>query len=458
MGVEPILGPLPAGWTYSTLGKACEDGGGGVQTGPFGSQLHAADYINDGIPSIMPANIGDNRIVEQGIARISEEDAIRLKKYRVRPGDIVYSRRGDVERRALVRPHENGWLCGTGCLRVRLGNNGHDPVFTAYYLGHPKVRQWIVRHAQGATMANLNTSILSNLPFVEVPRRTQRSIAKVLGDLDDKINLLLEMNGTLEEIARTLFRAWFVDFAPVRAKLIGAASFRGMPPALFDTLPDSFVPSEIGEVPKGWQVKPIGELADCVGGSTPSTANPEFWESGENPFCTPKDMSSLTSAVLLDTERHITMAGVQRISSGILPIGTVLLSSRAPIGYIAINYAPVSVNQGIIAMKPTVLPTEYLRFWLELNMNTIESNAGGTTFAEISKSKFRPISAVRPPENLLTAFSDFSTPIFGRIASNEKERAKLSALRDTLLPKLISGELQAPDLAALGLTEARDGG
>ncbi|MBY5775651.1 restriction endonuclease subunit S [Rhizobium leguminosarum] len=310
----------------------------------------------------------------------------------------------------------------------------------------------------GHGTGRLPTDQLENLPIPVVDRDVAVSIAKILGDLDDKIDLLRAMNGTLEETARTLFRAWFVDFAPIRAKIAGAPSFQGMPEALFETLPDSFEPSKVGEVPKGWQVKPIGEMADCVGGSTPSTANPEFWDSGENPFCTPKDMSSLNSAVLLDTERHITLAGVQRISSGVLPIGTVLLSSRAPIGYIAINHAPVSVNQGIIAMKPTVLPTEYLRFWLEFNMNTIKSNAGGTTFAEISKSKFRPICAVRPPENLLAAFSDFSTPIFGRIASNEMERAKLTALRDTLLPKLISGELQAPSLAALDMEEMRDGG
>jgi type I restriction enzyme, S subunit len=253
------------------------------------------------------------------------------------------------------------------------------------------------------------------------------------------------------------FKTSFVDFAPVRAKAAGATSFRGVPQAIFDTLPKSFYTSEIGEIPKGWQVKPIGDLVECVGGSTPSTANSEFWEAGTNPFCTPKDMSGLLSPILWDTERHITSAGVNRISSGLLPVGTVLLSSRAPIGYVAINYTPVSVNQGIIAMKPAVLPTEYIRFWLEFNMNTIKSNAGGTTFAEISKSKFRPILAVRPTENLLTAFSEFVGPLFGKIASNETERAKLSALRDTLLPKLISGELHAPDLAALGLTGGSDG-
>ncbi|WP_246099050.1 hypothetical protein [Tepidimonas thermarum] len=155
MADEELLGPAPYGWNYITLGTACQLGGGDIQTGPFGSQLHAADYVQVGIPSIMPQNIGDNRIFEDGIARITPEDAKRLSRYLVRSGDIVYSRRGDVERRALIRDREDGWLCGTGCLRVRLGPCGPDPRYTSYYLGHPTVREWIVRHAHGATMPNL---------------------------------------------------------------------------------------------------------------------------------------------------------------------------------------------------------------------------------------------------------------------------------------------------------------
>jgi len=136
----------------------------------------------------MPQNIGGNRINEAGIARILSEDAQRLSRYLVREGDIVYSRRGDVERRALVRQHEDGWLCGTGCLRVRFGQDVVHPPYAAYYLGHPSVREWIIRHAHGATMPNLNTSILSALPLVLPPFEVQRTIARILGDLDDKVN------------------------------------------------------------------------------------------------------------------------------------------------------------------------------------------------------------------------------------------------------------------------------
>jgi type I restriction enzyme S subunit len=219
MAGEELVGPAPSGWKYKTLGAACEDGGGHIQTGPFGSQLHASDYVADGVPYIMPQNIGDNRIIEYGIARITPEDALRLSRYLVRTGDIVYSRRGDVERRALVRDREDGWLCGTGCLRIRLGERGADPRYASYYLGHPLVREWIVRHAHGATMPNLNTSILAACPFLEPPLAEQRAIAHILGTLDDKIELNRRMSETLEAMARRLFKSWFVDFDPVRAKM-----------------------------------------------------------------------------------------------------------------------------------------------------------------------------------------------------------------------------------------------
>lgn len=315
----------------------------------------------------------------------------------------------------------------------------------------------------GHGTGRLPTDQLESLPIPDVEDDTSTAIAKILGDLDDKIDLLREMNRTLEEIARAVFRAWFVDFEPVRAKVAGATSFRGMPQALFDQLPNSFSSSDIGDIPTGWKVDAIGSLADCVGGGTPSTKNSDYWEDGSHPFCTPKDMSRLSSIALWDTDRHVTDAGRNKISSGTLPVGTVLLSSRAPIGYIAINYRPVCINQGIIALKPTILSPEYLRFWLEENMDTIKSNAGGTTFAEISKSKFRPILALRPGEEVLDTFSATTRSSLERVAANELEISMLAALRDTLLPKLISGELPAPDLETLGLSptepaEASGGG
>ena len=219
MAGDLINGEVPDHWEFTTLGDVCKRGGGNIQTGPFRSQLHASDYVPVGVPSIMPTDIGENRIVEDGIVRITEGDANRLGQHRLRAGDIVYSRRGDVEKRALIREREEGWLCGTGCLKVRLGSGVVDPLFASLFLGHPAIREWIVRHAVGATMPNLNTSIMSAIPFAFPPLAEQKTITAVLGALDDKIELNRRMNATLEAMARALFQSWFVDFLPVRANM-----------------------------------------------------------------------------------------------------------------------------------------------------------------------------------------------------------------------------------------------
>src|SRR5690606_4574563 len=214
----------PGHWERTTLGEAATRGGGDIRTGPFGSQLHASDYVPTGVPVIMPVNIGDNRLIKDGIAFISEEDAEQLSQHVVQEGDVIYSRRGDVKRRALVRAEEDGWLCGTGCLKVRLGDGYLDPEYTYYYLGHPIVQDWILRHAVGATMPNLNTSIMASVPLLVPPIDEQRRIASILGSLDDKIEHNRRMAQALERLARAIFKAWFVDFEPVRAKVEGATS------------------------------------------------------------------------------------------------------------------------------------------------------------------------------------------------------------------------------------------
>jgi len=276
----------------------------------------------------------------------------------------------------------------------------------------------------------------------------QRAIAHILGSLDDKIELNQQMNQTLEKIAQTIFKSWFVDFDPVCAKAEGGDP--GLPEDVATLFPDSFENSELGEIPTGWKVQPIGQAVKCVGGSTPSTKNPVFWDGGKNPFVTPKDMSSLTSPVIMDTTRHITNAGVDKISSGSLPIGTVILSSRAPIGYLAITEVPVSVNQGVIAMICSKeLPNYYVLNWTEINMEKIKSNAGGTTFAEISKSNFRPIPVIVPENFILDAFIQQVEPLYKQVVLNLKESNSLATIRDTLLPKLISGELPITDVEKL---------
>ena len=219
----------------------------------------------------------------------------------------------------------------------------------------------------------------------------------------------------------------------------------GWPRDIADLFPDRLVDSEMGKIPEGWEVSEIGQEVDAVGGSTPSTKETSYWHEGQRYWATPKDLSKLRSPVLLDTSRKITDAGLQKISSGTLPVGTVLMSSRAPIGYLAIAEVPTAVNQGFIAMKcEKRLPNLYVLYWCHHNLGHIKDIAGGSTFPEISKKAFRPVPVLVPSEPILQAFERLSHPLYGQLVVNMKQAATLAALRDTLLPKLISGEIRVP--------------
>lgn len=181
--IESELGAIPKGWTATTLGSEVERCGGAVQTGPFGSQLHASDYVSEGVPVVMPKDIGGRRVSTASIARVREDDAERLSRHRLQTGDVVYSRRGDVERHALIGARESGWLCGTGCLLVRLGPDWPSPMFASFALDRPETRAWISQHAIGATMPNLNTGILSAVPLVMPTDDVLRAFARAVDPL-----------------------------------------------------------------------------------------------------------------------------------------------------------------------------------------------------------------------------------------------------------------------------------
>lgn len=196
-------------WKEYKLGEIAN-----IQTGPFGSQLHQSDYVDVGIPSIMPVNIGDRMNISiEKIVYITEEDATRLSRYCVQEGDIVYSRRGDVEKCAYIGKAEIGWLCGTGCLRIRIDSSKADSKFIAYYLSTEDMKSWISNNAVGTTMPNLNSSILQQVPLSLPSLDEQKRIASILSSLDDKIDLLNRENATLEAMAETLFRQWFIEEA-----------------------------------------------------------------------------------------------------------------------------------------------------------------------------------------------------------------------------------------------------
>jgi type I restriction enzyme S subunit len=267
----------------------------------------------------------------------------------------------------------------------------------------------------------------------------------LLEAIELRIAGLSETNATLEAIAQALFKSWFIDFDPVHAKMQGRAP-EGMDEAMAALFPDSFEESELGLVPRGWEIRTIGELVDTVGGATPDTKTQAYWSPAVHPWTTPKDLSGASAPVLLETERRISEHGLAKISSGLLPAGTLLMSSRAPIGYLAITRMNVAINQGYIAIPPGgKLPPIFMLFWCQNNMESIKARANGSTFMEISKKAFRPISIVAPPAAIVDAFVDVAEALFDRLVENEKQAQSLATLRDTLLPRLISGQRRLPE-------------
>ena len=269
------------------------------------------------------------------------------------------------------------------------------------------------------------------------------SIAGVLGALDDKIEQNRQTAQVLDRLVQAIFRSWFVDFEPAKAKAAGAVFFPSMPQQIFDALPTHFVDSDIGPVPEGWEVKAIEDVVTVKGGGTPSTKNPDYWDDGEYCWATPRDMSRLLHPVLLDTERHITDAGVNRISSGLLPVGTVLMSSRAPVGYLAVAGVPTAINQGFIAMIcDGPLPPTFVLNWAYSSMEAIKARASGTTFPEISKKNFRPISIVKPTSDVIAAYRKAVEPLFDLLTACVKENRFLAEMRDFILPRLLNGQVR----------------
>jgi type I restriction enzyme, S subunit len=336
-------------------------------------------------------------------------------------------------------------------------NYSPEPFFvidTAYYVV-PKSElemRWlyyaIIHHQlglidDGSPVPSTTRAAVYPRAIVVPPPAQQRAIAGILGALDDKIGQNRRTAQALDRLARAIFRAWFVDFEPVKAKAAGATAFPSMPQPVFDALPIRFVESDIGPVPEGWDMKAIGDVVTAKGGGTPSTKNTDYWNGGEHCWATPKDMSRLAHPVLLDTERRITAAGVNAISSGVLPAGTVLMSSRAPVGYLAIAGVPTAINQGFIAMVcDGPLPATYVLNWAFASMDAIKARASGTTFAEISKTNFRPLPVVVPPPDVIAAYQRAADPLFDLVTARVKESEKLGAIRDYLLPKLLNGSVQ----------------
>ena len=257
----------------------------------------------------------------------------------------------------------------------------------------------------GTAVPIVNKSDFENIKIEIPPLLEQIRIASILSSLDDKIDLLHRENKTLEAMAETLFRQWFIE-----------------------------------EAKEDWKEGKLGDIISVKGGTTPSTKEPHFWN-GDIAWTSPRDVTTLNGLYLFETEKKITQKGLEQISSGLLPAGTLLMSSRAPVGVLAFSEIPIAINQGYIAiLDDKGYEKEFIYLWLKANMDTIHSYSNGSTFMEISKSAFKSIDILIPTKEEVNDFVDRVKPIFEKIKANVLQIQTLIQQRYILLPKLMSNE------------------
>ncbi len=358
-------------------------------------------------------HINENSLTLNGIGN-SEE--LKSSKFKFRNGDILFGKLRPYFRK-VITPNFDG-ICSTDIWVIR-AREGFDQKYLFYFVANPVFIDKSMGANTGTHMPRADWNFLKNTQWKFPPIEEQKQIASVLSSLDDKIELLRSENETLEKIAQGIFKEWFVNFKIDGKKL-----------------------KLKNGVPEGWRMGKMGEVTKICGGTTPDTKNLAYWN-GDINWTSPKDLSDCREIFLTKTKSKITKEGLAKISSGLLPVKTLLLSSRAPIGYLAITNIPVAINQGYIAfLSGEFFSNEYIYLWLKMNMDKVISSANGSTFLEISKTSFRNIDIVVPKKEVFDNFQIVIDPIFDKILNNINQIRNLSKLRDMLLPKLMSGEVK----------------
>lgn len=386
-----------------------------VRTGPFGSQLHNEDYVSTGTPIVTVEHLGNRRFSKQNLPLVSDDDKKRLSKYLLQEGDIVFSRVGSVDRCSYVTSAENDWLFSGRCLRVRCGNNCH-PLFLYYYFCKESVKQYIKSIAVGATMPSINTKLMAEIPILLPKLEEQRCIADILSSFDDKIELNRRINDNLEQQAQALFKSWFVDFEPFKD--------------------GEFVDSELGMIPKGWRVVCLGEVTKQV---TEKVGNREDVTV----------LSPVNSGELVLSEEYFTK---QVFSKN--------LSKYLIVNPLSFAYNPARINIGSIGLNEydfvgCVSPV-YVVFKCEPNYHyffdfykrtavfkdEVALRAIGGVRQSLGYDDFSLIKTIYPTPDVVAEFNNLYLKMKEVITRNDIQNNKLTTLRDSLLPKLMSGELK----------------
>ncbi len=402
------------------------------------------EFVGEGTAFVRAADLSDGRVDFARCEHINDVALARIRKGIGRPNDILLSHKGTVGKLALVPSDAPPFVCSPQTTFWRVLSDGRLDRRYLYAFMRSRLFETQLEAVQDETdMAPYVSLTAQRRLKVYLPGLKQQvAIGELLGLLDEKIELNRCIAETLEAITRALFKSWFVDFDPVHAKAEGQETeLPGEVAALF--------PKSFGDdgLPVGWKLKPIAELFEIRAGNTPRTENGAFWD-GTHQWATPKDLSGLRTPVLLRTSRQLTDQGLNQVSSGLLPPGSLLLSTRAPIGYVAFTTLPTAINQGFAGFVRSNVSPAFAWMWCRSNMDVVIGNASGSTFAEISKSVLRRLPMLAPTQGVLDAFGEIADPLVDRVVAATKQMQTLAELRDTLLPRLISGELRISDVKA----------
>lgn len=428
------LGEFPMHWKEMSLSKACRLVTDGTHDSP--------KAVSSGFPLITGKCITEGKINFKIAYSISESDHKEvIARSKPEKGDVLFANIGN----------SIGDLASVDCdiefsiKNVALFKPGPElhPGFLKYWLSAPQFQKFVKNSTLGSAQPFIGLGTLRALPIAVPPMAEQNAIVAQIGAIDEKININDQINETLETMAKSIFKEWFIDFNPVKIKAEGKTPF-GMDSETAFLFPNSFEYSELGQIPKGWKFGKLEEIAEVIGGGTPSTSEESYYcePSAGISWLSPKDLSGYSWKYISHGATDITESGLKNSSARMLPAGTVLFSSRAPIGYVAIAEKELSTNQGFKSLVPkNGSNTEFLYYLAKANVELIESRASGSTFKEISGNGMKELPVILPPNQIMDSFKK-ATSEFSKLQKELRhETDNLKKTRDLILPKLISGEV-----------------
>ena len=408
-----------------------------------GPGLRKWQWTDKGMKVINVTNILGNGSVDVNNTSRYISEAEFNKKYShfaVESGDVMVASSGNTYGKVgRVDSSHLPLMMNTSVIRFHPLNDGVRADYLYCYLRSDLFRNQIEALVTGSAQPNFGPYHLKRMQVVVPPLPTQRKIAAVLSAYDDLIENNVRRIAILEEMAAALYREWFIEL-----RFPGHASV-------------PIAESEQGRVPQGWEKKPIGDVVDLLGGGTPSTKTPAFWEDGTVNWFSPTDLTASPGMFIGESKTKITELGLKKSSARLFPAFSVMLTSRATIGVVSINTRQSCTNQGFITCLPNAQVSAFqLYFWMHENKEQIIAYATGAVFKEISKTNFRKIPIVIAAQPVRDEFERLMRPIGEQIHTLQLRNANLRATRDLLLPKLVAGEVDVSQLAIAGATDETD--